>query len=245
MNPLKSLLPLFALLITSHTMAAEEAPNGQWSGEGELGYVAARGNTETETVTGKLTFGLKTENWTHELGLSALRTIAEDPDTGEEEETADRYQVTGQSNYRFDERRYVFGAFRHEEDQFSGYENQSALTAGYGHAFFDSKELMLKVEIGAGQRWSELDTGEEIEESILRLRGDHAWQIADNARWTNELLVESGEDNTFSEFSTGLKFDLNSKLAFKFAYVVRENSDVPADREKRDTLTTINLVFAF
>jgi len=245
MNPLRSLLPCFTVLLASNAMAAEETPNEHWSGEGELGYVAARGNTNSETVTGKLTFGYKTENWAHELGLSALRTIAEDQTTGEEEETADRYQFTGQSNYRFDERRYVFGAYRYEQDQFSGYDNQSALTAGYGHAFFDTDALKLKFEIGAGQRWSELDTGEEIEESIVRFRGDHAWQIADNARWTNELLVESVEDNTFSEFSTGLKFNLNSKLAFKFAYLVRENSDVPVDREKRDTLTTINLVFAF
>ena len=235
-----------AFLFSLVTMAEDEpVPPSAWNGEGELGYVAARGNTETETVSGKLKFDYKTENWLHELGLSALRSKANDTITGEQEETADRFQALFQSNWKININSYLFGAGRYEEDQFSGYDAQNSVTFGYGYTFVDTDDLKFKIEAGAGARHSEFDTGEEVDESIFRFRADHAWQLTENTRWTNELLVESGEDNTYSEFNTGLKVDMTNRFALKLAYLIRENSTVPIGREKRDTLTTINLVFSF
>lgn len=238
---------LCAAFLLNTAVFAEEAEQTlpTWNGEGELGYVAARGNTETETVSGKLKFSYKTEQWLHELGFSALRSKADDAVTGEQEETADRFQALFQSNWKINLNSYLFGAGRYEEDQFSGYDNQNSLTFGYGYTFVDSDDLKFKIEAGAGARHSEFDTGEEVDETIFRFRANHAWKLTENTRWTNEWLIESGEDNTYSEFATGLKVDMTNRFALKLAYLIRENSTVPLDREKRDTLTTINLVFAF
>ena len=246
---------LMALLVAATVMsvqaeeavpAAEAAPAPEWKGEGELGYVAARGNTDTETVSSKLKMTYATGNWSHELGLATLQSTSEDPDTGEEEETADRFQFTGQSNYAFSARSYAFGAVRYEEDEYSGYDHQTTVAAGYGYHFLTEDTHKLSAEIGAGQRRSELvDTGEKETETIARLRVTHGWQFTETSKWTNDLLVEAGDENTFSEFVTGLKVDINSAFAVKIAHAIRQNSEVPPDREKTDTLTTVNLVFGF
>lgn len=237
-------LTVLAFATTSTLRAEEAAP--VWKGEGELGYVAARGNTDTKTVSGKLKLGYASGDWSHELGLATLQSTAQDTDTGEEEETADRLQLTGQSNYAMSARSFAFGSFRYEEDEFTGYDNQTTLAAGYGYHILMDELHKLSAEIGAGRRESELlETGETEAETILRLRVSHGWQFTPSSKWTNDLLVEAGDENTFSEFVTGLKIDMNSSFAIKVAYSIRQNSDVPVDRENTDTLTTVNLVFGF
>ena len=236
-----------ATMLASHSVLAEEAaPVPEWKGEGELGYVAARGNTETETVSSKLKMTYATGKWSHELGLATLQSTSDDPDTGEEEETADRFQITGQSNYAVSERSYAFGSLRYEEDEYSGYDHQTTVALGYGYHFLTEDTHKLSAELGAGQRRSEfIDTGEKESETILRLRVAHGWQFTETSKWTNDLLVEAGDENTFSEFVTGLKVDINSSFAVKISHAIRQNSEVPPDREECDTLTTVNLVFGF
>jgi putative salt-induced outer membrane protein len=233
----------------SMRLQAEEAapaPAPEWKGEGELGYVAARGNADTKTISSKLKMTYASGNWSHEFGIATLQASSEDPDTGEEEETADRFQFTGQTNYSFSERSYTFGAVRYEEDEYSGYDHQSTLAAGYGYHFLNEETHKLSAEIGAGKRRSELiDTGETETETILRLRVTHGWQFTESSKWTNDLLIEAGDENTFSEFVTGLKVDINKSFAVKISHAIRQNSEVPPDREETDTLTTVNLVFGF
>jgi len=60
------------------------------------------------------------------------------------------------------------------------------------------------------------------------------------------LLVESGSDNTFTQFNTGIAVAMNESFALKFGFEVRNNSDVPPSvSEKTDTTTTMNLVYNF
>ncbi len=235
-----------AALLATAVQAAEPVNAPQWKGEGELGYVAARGNTETSTISGKLKVSYASGPWLSEVALNTLQATATDQDTGEEEETADRFQISGQSNYAFSAEHYTFASLRYEEDEYSGYASQTTAAVGYGYHFLTDDAHKLSAEIGAGARESEFDdSGETENEFIVRARVTHGLQINATSRWTNELLVESGEDNRFTEFLTGFKFDLNSRLAMKLAWAYRHNSEVPADRKNKDTLTTINLVYGF
>ncbi len=226
-------------------LAAEEKQQG-WSGEGELGYVAARGNTDTETISANLKGSYERDAWHHQLGVSTLQSTAEDVLTGEQVQTADRIQFSGQSNYAMSERSYALATFRYEEDDFSGYENQGVVSVGYGYHFIATETQRLDAEIGVGARRSTIaDTGEEINETVLRFNGAYDWQITGNSKWTNNLLIESGEENTWSEFVTGLKVDMNQSLALKVSWTIRQNSTVPPGLENTDTITTINLVMGF
>lgn len=55
-------------------LAAEaEEPVRGWQGNGELGIAAARGNTRSESLDGKLESSNEDDPWKHDHSLAALR----------------------------------------------------------------------------------------------------------------------------------------------------------------------------
>jgi putative salt-induced outer membrane protein len=58
-------------------------------------------------------------------------------------------------------------------------------------------------------------------------------------------LIESGDENTYSESDTSLTFRIVGNLAAKISYLVKRNSEVPPDIDKTDEITTVSLVYDF
>lgn len=217
------------------------ADAAEWSGKGEFGLVIARGNSETETLNLGLQFERKSEKWRNSLKLGAMRSS----DDGEL--NAERYTLGYKSGYNFNEKSYLFGAVRYDQDEFSSYDYQASLAVGYGRQVLDSESHQLTAEIGPGVRRSEpADPLEPTETNVIaRLSTDYAWAISETADLTNVLLVEAGSDNTFAENELALNVAINSRFAVKLSAAVRHNTDVDPELKKTDTLTTANLVYKF
>lgn len=241
---------LAAVLAAPLAWAAEEEPTdddqgSRWSGEGEFGLVITSGNTETETLNARLQGAYERHAWTYRLGLRGL-SASEEGHT-----TAERYEGTGKAEYHTSERSYWFSAARYEEDRFSGVDSQGTLTVGHGRIFIDRDTMHLGGELGFGYRRSqpamEADMTEKPpseSDAILRGAAKYWWQITDTTRLENDFLVETGKDNTFLENQAGLRVAINSQLSLKLGYAVRRNTEVPEDREKTDTVSTVNLVYS-
>jgi putative salt-induced outer membrane protein len=236
-------LASIALLVTTPVMAQDEEAEVVygWTGVGEFGLVRTTGNTESEAVNMRLEFVKLTETWRHRFTATALTTSEDGIQDNE------RYNIEVQSHRKLSEKSYIFGAFRWDADRFGAYDPQATLTAGYGRELMKSERHVLKSEIGAGYRsLEERVTGISSEEAIVRFLLDDAWAITDNTNWTNRLLIETGSDNTFSQFNTGLTVAMTDKFAIKVGYEIRNNSKVPpGDSEKTDTVLTTNLVYNF
>ncbi len=216
------------------------AEASEWSGEGELGLVVARGNTETETINLGFEVLRESERWRNELGLSGLRAR----DGGDD--TASRYTLSYKSDFKFDESRYLFGAFRYDRDRFSSYRYQTSFSAGYGHQFWETDRSRLRIEAGPGVRRTEERTSGDVDtNAIARASLNYRVKITDNSRLTNRSLVETGSSNTYAENTTGLEVAMNDDLALKMSVAVRHNTDVDPDRDRTDTLTTANIVYSF
>lgn len=212
-----------------------------WKGQGEFGFVKTTGNTETEALNTKLEFVYNQEKWRHRLFAAALSSSKDGVQDSE------RYQFEAQTDYKLTDYSYLFGALRWDADKFGDYDPQSSITAGYGREFFKTDTHLLKAEIGAGyRRLEERLTGNTSSDAIVRLLLDDSWQITDNTQWLNRLLVESGSDNTFSQFNTALSVAMNAKLAVKLGYEIRNNSETPPGSiDDTDTVATVNLVYNF
>ena len=231
----------FLLAATGAFAQDEEAVEYGWKGKGEFGFVSTTGNTESTAVNMKLEFIKTSETWRHRFTGSALMT---DEDGIKDNE---RYTLEAQSDRKLNETSYLFGAFRWDADKFGAYDPQMTLTAGYGRQLMKSEKHELKGEIGAGYRTlEERETGESSSEPILRLLLDDSWQVLESTLWTNRLLVETGSDNTFTQFNTAAKVAMTEKLAISVGFEVRNNSKLPpGDSESTDTITTVNLVYNF
>ena len=223
-------------------VAALAAPPAQaeWKGQGELGLVLARGNTNTETVNAKADLTTEVDPWKHTVGFSALRS------TNEDELTGDRYELHGQSDYKLSAQSYAFGSLRYENDHFSSFTYQAVAAAGYGYKFFDTEVTKLSADVGAGYRKSKVrETGETLNNVIFRGGLNYAHKLTSNTDIYDKALVESGKDNTFAQNELGIKVAMNASLALSLAHQLRYNSDVIAPKKHIDQLLTANLVFSF
>ena len=63
--------------------------------------------------------------------------------------------------------------------------------------------------------------------------------------FTQDLLAESGSENTYLESKTALSAKLVGNLALVASYTIKNNSDVPLGTEKTDTYTALSLEYGF
>lgn len=237
---LASGLFLLATSVYSQDDAEEETELG-WSGVGEAGYVKTSGNTDSSALNVRLELVRTTENWRYRLAGTALTTS----NNGEKDN--ERYTAEAQADRKLGDKGYVFGVYRYDADKFGTYDPSQTVTVGYGRELMNSEKHVLKGEIGVGYRsLKETASGESESDAILRFLLDDAWQIFDTTAWTNRLLIETGSNNTFTQWNTGLTVAMTDAFAVKLGFELRSNSDVPnSDTKKTDTITSVNLVYNF
>ena len=235
---------LAATLLVSGSVYAQDAAevlDTSWNGVGEFGFVSTSGNTDTQTLNLRLEFTKQTENWRYRLGGTALSSSKDGT------KDAERYTAEFQADRKLNEISYLFGVYRYDADKFGAYDPQQSVTLGYGRQLMKSDRHELKGEVGVGYR-SQKDsaTGETSSGLIGRFLLDDVWIITPSTTWNNRVLVETGSDNTFTLFNTGLVVAMNERFAVKVGYEIRHNSDIPVSvSDKTDTTTTVNLVYNF
>ena len=232
---------LTASSVYAHDETEEEAPPKIWEGTGEAGYVKTTGNTDTSALNVRLNFVRNGEKWRHRFTGTALTS------TKDGEKDNERYTAEVQSDYKINEKSWIFGAFRWDADKFGSYDPQYSLTFGYGRQLMKSDNHELIGEAGVGYRYlKERIAGESESDFIGRFLLNDTWQIVDSTAWTNRLLVETGSNNTFTQFNTGLVVSMTDRFAIKLGYEWRNNSKLPpGETEKTDTITSVNLVYNF
>ncbi len=228
---------------------AQEAEE-RWAGNVEFGLAVTSGNTESETLNGRVDVEHARGPWIFEGFLAGVRAKSDD------EISANRYELGGKLGHAFGERAYAFGSMRYERDDFGPNQHQVIASAGAGYRFVDSERSSLVGEIGPGTRWFQpankhigtppvlIARGTETD-SIIRgsLRFEH--QLTPAARLTNALLAESGGGATQLRNDLALRVRMSERLALQASYQTRHATAVLQGIEKTDTLLTTNLVLGF
>jgi putative salt-induced outer membrane protein len=240
-----------SLLLVASTLVAMPAL-AEWKGKGEAGIVFARGNSDTDTANVKVEMATEIDRWKHGWGVSALRA------SNDGDKTAERYEGKWQSDYKFSERDYWWGGLRYEDDRFSGFDYQATATTGYGRKFIDTEKTKLNGEVGLGyRRLSTLDRTIGVPPALTLIPGSTEGDIiargflgyenalTDTTKVLNKFTVEAGSDNTFASNELALQVKMSEAFALSLGFGVRYNTDPPAGLKKSDTLTTVNLVYAF
>jgi len=265
---MKQTLLASALLLAAPFVA--HADDGDWSGSGELGLAAARGNSKSENVNAKLQFKKEDDVWKDNFYLNALRSKGEVKTTivqngqpvavSNFQLTSNRYEGGASAGFKLDERSYIVGAVRYENDDFSPFQYQWTTSVGYGYTAIKNESTELAFEIGPGYKRAQpidkttavgnppvLVTTRQDAESEAVGRGLIAYRqkLTDNTAFENTLLVEAGSSNRFLQNDAGLAVNMNKKLALKLGFQVRHNSETTAGTKQTDELLTTNLVYNF
>lgn len=240
-----ALVVAIGLSVGVASAAENAAMDPVWKGEAELGVVATRGNTRTQTVSGKASATTDRTQWRHLIKLEALTTAARDKATGEDNTTAERYGLSGKSDYKFTEHDYAFGALNYESDRFTGFDYRSSEVLGYGRRILNNADLTLDAEAGPGARQSKPKSGSTDNEMVFRVSGNLAWKLSKTATFTEEVSADIGEVVTISKSTTSLKAQVAGSLAMKVSLVVKHVSSVPAGVNKTDAETALTLVYSY
>lgn len=238
------IVSVLAILVAS-TADAETAVTDSgaidttWKGNVEIGYVTTSGNTETESLNAKAKVETEREKWRHTINFEALNS------SDQNVTTAERYMLSGQSSYKMGKKNFFYALVSYEDDRFSGYDYRVTESIGYGRRVIGEPNLTLDLEIGPGARQSKLDTGETEDELMARGAAKLAWKVSATSKFTEDLSTEVGEDVTVTKSITALSAKVNSSLATKLTYTIKNTSDVPPGIEKTDTEMAVTLVYDF
>lgn len=232
------------LTVNSASTVLAEAENGDEEARGlfgsiSLGYLANTGNTDSASLNAKASFGYITRPWRHALVLRALKGSTDDETTSEE------YEVAEQTDYTFSDGNYLFGALNYSTNRFAGYDRRTTEVLGYGRRVLDTRRHTLDLQLGAGGRQTRLNDGTYQREAIVQLAGGYVWKFEEKASFSQQLRIDHGSENTFSESITALTATLTGELALSVSYTVKHNSDVPGGSEKTDTATAVSLIYGF
>ena len=222
----------------------KEEKKSPWTSTAELGFIRTTGNTETQTSALKVDVVYEVDKWRHTGHLEGYGSESEN-DVGVNVVSAERYELSGKSDYKFNEHDYMFGLIKLQKDRFSGFEYEDIISLGYGRKVIKQENMELDLEIGPGVRFFKVDNGISDEEALLRLAANYWWAISPTSKFTQELSTEIGEDITSTQSTTGIQANINSTLALKFTYTIRNKTKVPVDTEKTDTELAMTLVYNF
>ena len=237
MNKLTSIIVITGSLIFSSSVLAEEG--SPWKADAELGFIKTGGNTETETLNLKGNVSNSNDARTHIGKVESTRT------KDASGTTADRLFLSGKSEFNLDATSYLFGLITYEDDKFSGYDQVTTETAGYGRKLITDDTLKLKAEIGAGAKQAKLTAGGDDDSGIVRAAAELEWLPAETATVTEELSVESGGGITVTKSITALKNSVSNKLSSKISYTYKHTSDVAPGIKNSDTELAVTLVYTF
>jgi putative salt-induced outer membrane protein len=242
------------IMFTPFSARADDPPHG-WSGKGQLGYLMSRGNSDSDSANAKLDVIHVADTWKHELNVNGLYGKSANV------VSAERWDARFQSDYRITKQLFAFGAVTYEHDIFSGFQYQATGTGGVGYKLINTDTTKLSAQIGVGYRslrpetlrkeipGSDAVTGRVLLDRSSEVVGtagsdfDHSFNPS--TKLTDKLIAQSGSDNTSLENDLALEVKMSQKLALAAGFTLRDNTNPPAGLKKKDTATTLNLVYAF
>lgn len=231
----------FIVLLTGSMYAGAEP----LTGEAELGFVQTGGNTETSNINAKLFLIKEDKNWKYEGKLTGLGSSSEDPETGEDNTTAEKYTAELKADRKLDERSFLYGLSTYEDDRFSGFDYQVTAGLGYGFKAIADDTRTLTLEVGPGYRYNAVEGADDEGEVTIRLGEKFDWKFSETAELNQYVIAEGGEDNTITRAGIAIKSTLIGMLALKVGMDFKYTEEVPSGSDHTDTETYATVVYKF
>ena len=205
-----------------------------------MGFLNATGNTSTRSLNAKTTVGYQQGPWNHAAKLGALAAQRDKITTDE------RYNAGYRVTFDFTEFDYAFGSIDYDNDRFAGVIERATEAVGYGRRLLRGEKHTLDADLGIGATQQKRATTEERENAFVSLfNAQYQWLITDTSSFIQTLKIENSKDNTFINPVSTLKLVIAGQLFTTLSYEIRTNTEVPVGSNKTDTLTSVNLGYAF
>ena len=242
------------LMAAAATAHADEAPyegDPNWALRALLGYTKTGGNTDNSAGNYLFHVAHVIADWKLLFGSEGVYGSTRG------ETTAQSWDAHGQANYNFSSKFYWYAGLGYTDDRFSGFAYQESVKTGVGYQAIQSDATKLTLQAGAGYRRlrPEILVKDTLGGIVGRTELDTESDAVFDAAVTFEhsfnqytkllagVTLDSGKQNTLTTASVALQVKMSNRLALAAGYQLTNNSDPPAGSGRRDTLTTLSLVY--
>lgn len=208
------------------------------NGEVRVGFVATGGNSETETLTLRAKFGLRSER--SRVGLeggglqtrtTSFRRFAERSPGGElvlvEEPStslsAERYWARFHFRHRMGPfRTFWFGRLEWDRNEPAGIRNRYTGLGGLGNDWIDRERMHFWTEYGYTfnrERRNIEGLPRAVNYPGLRFEWEFEWQFARTSKYRNELQVNQNLDDT-ADLRAEMEQELEVEISERFAVIL-------------------------
>ena len=244
-----------ALLLAAAAVAHADEPPYQgdpnWSMRALLGYTKTGGNTDNSSGNFLFHVAHVIDDWKLLFATEGLYGSTRG------ETTAQAWDAHGQANYNFTPKLYGFLGLGYTDDRFSGFAYQEAVTTGLGYQVVQTDatkftvqagvgyqrlrpEILVKDDIGGIVGSTELDSKSD---AVMTAGLNYEHSFNQYTKLIAAAAVQSGSDNTLTTASIALQVKMSNRLSLAAGYQLSDNSNPPAGSGRRDTLTTLSLVY--
>lgn len=160
-----------------------------------------------------------------------------------DERSSEKYAAGGRSRFNLTDYDYLFGQASWLTDRYNGYRERDVLTAGYGRQFWMARYTVSALN-SVRVRYDKYTDNASETQPLGYASGAYAWQLTDNAKFTQGVSVFGAEDTTLNSESA-LNVAINEHFGLKVAYNVTWNSEPPESApEHTDRRTTLSLGYS-
>lgn len=215
-------------------------PDIDWTGELAAAFDRETGNTQTESVILSYDVARESEDWRHQSD-GRVRYKTEDDQTINED-----YRLRLSTDWKFDDRMFLFGEAEYVKDEFSGFDYRITESIGLGSRWKwdeDASFFDLRASVG-GRHLNSTTPGADVEHTaVFKPAAELHWHISDRVNLNQKAGSTIGSDVTITETETSLNYALNHKLALKLSFQLEHTSSVPAGTEKLETYTSTGISY--
>lgn len=252
-------LSLISIFLSLSTSAQEQGAQDKteqevkkpspWKAEAEFGYRELAGNTDSLSLNYRL-YGEYTKG---KYRTSADWAFYRYTKNGSESKRRSSYSF--QNDIKLSPKTYYYTNYSGMDTKYTAYQKDHTVSAGLGYQLIYTDKVTLEAELGPGYRYQkpnqdEIDSNdivfpETVQEPIIRGNLKSSWKIIDDLKFIADLTTVSGNSNTLITSDVGITTSVINNIALKVNYSYQYHTRVPSGLDKRDTVTTFNLLFSF
>ncbi len=236
-----SLLPLSSI----EAAEAEKVKENKFNIRVELSYVSTSGNTDSQTLAGKVTADKKVS--ANKYFFSGNVLFEENNGA----ETSNRILLESRFERILSGRLFLLLSTSYIRDKFSGYKYRLYGGPGAGYNLLNTKKHKLQSLLSFVYSYDEFSVGNSISDNYLtgKATGKYQYIVKENFKFketVNYLVSFDKTEKYFLDSETAVEVKINQSLSLGISYLVNYQNMLPSAEVKRtDTTFLTTLIFAF
>ncbi len=213
-------------------------PVPKWTGSVSAGYIATRGNTETEAINASVKLGKRAEKDRTQLSGDYARGRQKDPDTGEKKTTEDWWRTKAKYDYFFTKKFYGYLDGRYEKDSIAELDRRVIIGSGGGYQWIESENMNFSTEAGLASRYEKYENQTDSSSELSAQLGyNFDKRLTKTVKFIHDLTYYPSIEQVSDYFLTStaeLRANLTEKMFTNFKVIFGYDSTPAEDTHKTD-----------